>query len=135
MPPEAKETAIGWLQPRSALVRRRQYLRGRGGKLASGAREPAAQALGLLFGSCWTHRCPGSCSLPPSLTWSGTVFAAALRPVSGCVAAVSRAGATAEIGGSSCRHGAEKLRLRVPLAVPATVATVCRGYACKTDAS
>jgi hypothetical protein len=49
MPPEAEETAIGWLRPRSALVRRRQYLRGRGGKLASGAREPAAQALGLLF--------------------------------------------------------------------------------------
>jgi hypothetical protein len=38
----------------------------------------------LLFGSCWTHRCLGSCSLPPSLTWSGTVFAAAVRPVSGC---------------------------------------------------
>jgi hypothetical protein len=51
------------------------------------------------------------------------------------VAAVSRAGATAEIGGSSCRHGAEKLTLRVPLAVPATAATVCRGYACNTDAS
>eukprot|EP01047_Picozoa_sp_COSAG01_P055770 COSAG01_NODE_6245_length_3772_cov_12.433433_8_plen_208_part_00 len=49
----------------------------------------------LLFGSCWTHRCLGSGSLPPSLTWSGTVFAAAVRPVSGCAAAVSRAGATA----------------------------------------
>jgi hypothetical protein len=36
---------------------------------------------------------------------------------------------------SSCRHGAEKLGLRVPPAVPATAAAVCRGYACKTDAS
>jgi hypothetical protein len=36
---------------------------------------------------------------------------------------------------ASCRHGAEKLGLRVPPAVPATAAAVCRGYACKTDAS
>ena len=50
-------------------------------------------------------------------------------------AAVSRAGATAKMGGSSCRHDADKLRLRVPLAVLATAATVCCGYACNTDAS
>ena len=91
MPREAEETAICWLQPRSAPMRRRQYLWGRDGKLASGARLPAAQAVGLLFGSCWTHRCLGSCSLPPSLTCSVTVFAAAVMPVSGRVAAVSRA--------------------------------------------
>jgi hypothetical protein len=55
--------------------------------------------------------------------------------VFGCVAAVSRAGATAEIGGSSCRHDAEKLRLRVPLAVPATAVIVWCACACITDAS
>jgi hypothetical protein len=55
--------------------------------------------------------------------------------VSGCVAAVSRAGAAAEIGGSSCRHDAEKLRIGVPLAVPATTVIVCGSCDCVTDAS
>ena len=55
--------------------------------------------------------------------------------VSGCAAAVSHAGAAAEIGGSSCRHDAEKLRLRVPLALPATAVIVWCAYACITNAS
>jgi hypothetical protein len=55
--------------------------------------------------------------------------------VSGCAAAVSRAGAAAEIGGSRCRHDAHKLSIGVPLAVPATTVIVCGGCACVTDAS
>ena len=65
----------------------------------------------------------------------GTVSLAHIFSVSGCVAAVSRAGAAAEIGGSGCRHDVEKLGLRVPLAVPATAVSVWCACDCVTDAS
>jgi len=45
---------------------------------------------------------PGFLLLAPLLDLERDVFAAAVRPVSGCAAAVSRAGATAKIGGCVC---------------------------------
>ena len=78
---------------------------------------------------------PGFLLLAPLLDLERDVFAAVLRPVSGCVAAVSRAGAAAKFGGSSCHHGAHELRLRVPLAVLATAVSVWCACDCVTDAS
>ena len=71
----------------------------------------------------WNWQCAGAISL------------AQMFSVSGCAAAVSRAGAAAEIGIFRCRHDAHKLRIGVPLAVPATTVIVCGGCDCVTDAS